>query len=47
MNLKRLLELDIPSDQYAYEYDPRWGKTTGEWTTDMFIEAVYKSLTVK
>jgi cyclase len=26
------------------DYDPRWGATTGFWTTDMFIEAVYKSL---
>lgn len=28
----------------TYEYDARWGSTTGAWTTDMFIEAVYKSL---
>jgi cyclase len=28
----------------TYEYDPRWGSTTGPWTTDMFVEAVYKSL---
>jgi glyoxylase-like metal-dependent hydrolase (beta-lactamase superfamily II) len=28
----------------TYEYDPRWGATTGDWTTDMFVEAVYKSL---
>ena len=26
------------------EYDPRWGSKTGPWTTDMFVEAVYKSL---
>jgi glyoxylase-like metal-dependent hydrolase (beta-lactamase superfamily II) len=26
------------------DYDPRWGHTTGFWTTDMFVEAVYKSL---
>jgi cyclase len=29
---------------FTKEYDPRWGATTGPWTTDMFIEAVYKSL---
>jgi cyclase len=29
------------------DYDPRWGATTGPWTTDMFVEAVYKSLTPK
>lgn len=26
------------------DYDPIYGSTTGEWTTDMFIEAAYKSL---
>lgn len=26
------------------DYDPRWGATSGFWTTDQFIEAAYKSL---
>src|SRR5262249_1382510 len=26
------------------EYDPGNGSKTGPWTTDMFVEAVYKSL---
>ena len=26
------------------DYDTRWGSTTGPWTTDMFIEAVFKTL---
>ena len=26
------------------DYDPRYGTSTGPWTTDMFIEAVYRSL---
>jgi cyclase len=26
------------------EYDARYGKQTGAWTTDMFIEAAYQSL---
>jgi glyoxylase-like metal-dependent hydrolase (beta-lactamase superfamily II) len=26
------------------DYDPRFGATTGFWTTDMFIEAAYRSL---
>jgi cyclase len=26
------------------DYDPRYGATAGFWTTDMFVEAVYKSL---
>jgi cyclase len=29
------------------DYDPRYGSTTGFWTTDMFVEAVYKSLSAK
>jgi glyoxylase-like metal-dependent hydrolase (beta-lactamase superfamily II) len=26
------------------DYDARYGRTTGSWTTDMFVEAVYRSL---
>jgi hypothetical protein len=26
------------------DYDPEYGTTSGFWTTDMFVEAVYKSL---
>ena len=29
------------------DYDPRWGATSGSWTTDMFIEAAYQSLRPK
>jgi cyclase len=29
------------------DYDTQYGSTTGFWTTDMFIEAVYKSLSGK
>jgi cyclase len=29
------------------DYDPRWGSTTGLWTTDMFVEAVYTTLDAK
>jgi glyoxylase-like metal-dependent hydrolase (beta-lactamase superfamily II) len=31
----------------TFEYDGRWGSTTGPWTTDMFVEAVFKSLSGK
>jgi glyoxylase-like metal-dependent hydrolase (beta-lactamase superfamily II) len=31
----------------TYEYDPRYGAKTGAWTTDMFVEAAYKSLAAK
>jgi hypothetical protein len=27
------------------DFDGRYGSTTGPWTTDMFIESVYRSLT--
>jgi glyoxylase-like metal-dependent hydrolase (beta-lactamase superfamily II) len=26
------------------DYDGRWGSTTGPWTTEQFVEAVYRSL---
>jgi hypothetical protein len=26
------------------DYDPAYGRTTGDWTTDRFIDAVYTSL---
>jgi glyoxylase-like metal-dependent hydrolase (beta-lactamase superfamily II) len=29
------------------DYDPRYGSSTGPWTTDMFVEAVYRSLGAK
>ena len=29
------------------DYDPRYGRTSGPWTTAMFIEAAYESLTQK
>jgi glyoxylase-like metal-dependent hydrolase (beta-lactamase superfamily II) len=29
------------------DYDPQYGATSGFWTTDMFVEAVYKSLSAK
>jgi glyoxylase-like metal-dependent hydrolase (beta-lactamase superfamily II) len=28
-------------------YDTRYGADSGPWTTDMFVEAIYKSLTAK
>ena len=26
------------------DYDARWGASTGAWTTDMFVEAVYRTV---
>jgi cyclase len=43
--IKHDMTLDqIKAAGYTKEYDPRWGGKGGPWTTDMFIEAVYKSL---
>jgi glyoxylase-like metal-dependent hydrolase (beta-lactamase superfamily II) len=42
---KKGMTLDqVEAAKPTRDYDPRWGDTTGVWTTDMFVEAVYKSL---
>jgi cyclase len=35
---------EIKAARPTKDYDPRFGSTTGPYTTDMFIEAVYQSL---
>jgi len=43
--IKRGMSLDqVKLAKPTADYDPRYGSTTGRWTTDMFVEAVYKSL---
>jgi cyclase len=37
----------IKASQPTEDYDARYGASTGPWTTDMFIETVYKSLSAK
>jgi cyclase len=34
----------IKAAKPTLDYDPRFGRATGAWTTDMFIEAAYRSL---
>jgi len=34
----------VKAAQLTYDYDDRFGATSGPWTTDMFVEAVYTSL---
>ena len=34
----------IKAARVSLDFDGRYGSTTGAWTTDMFIEAVYRSL---
>jgi glyoxylase-like metal-dependent hydrolase (beta-lactamase superfamily II) len=42
---KKGMTLDqVKAAKPTRDYDPRWGATSGFWTTDMFVEAVYKSL---
>jgi glyoxylase-like metal-dependent hydrolase (beta-lactamase superfamily II) len=43
--IKRGLTLaQIKAEKPTLDYDPRFGHTTGPWTTDMFVEAAYRSL---
>jgi hypothetical protein len=34
----------IKAARLSLDFDGRYGSTKGAWTTDMFIEAVYRSL---
>ena len=43
--VKKGMTLDqVKAARPTQDYDPRYGATTGAWTTDMFVEAVFKSL---
>jgi glyoxylase-like metal-dependent hydrolase (beta-lactamase superfamily II) len=35
---------EIKAARPTLDYDARWGATSGPWTTDMFIDAVYKGI---
>jgi len=37
----------VKASKPTLDYDRRFGATTGPWTTDMFVEAVYKTLKPK
>jgi glyoxylase-like metal-dependent hydrolase (beta-lactamase superfamily II) len=37
----------VKASRPTMDFDPRLGSATGPWTTDMFVEAVYKSLQEK
>ena len=34
----------IKAARPTLDYDPLYGATTGAWTTDLFVEAAYRSL---
>ncbi len=43
--IRKGMSLDqIKAARPTMDYDPEFGATTGSWTTDMFVEAAYKSL---
>jgi cyclase len=43
--IKRGMTLEqVKAAQPTRDYDARYGKKTGSWTTDMFVEAAYHSL---
>jgi glyoxylase-like metal-dependent hydrolase (beta-lactamase superfamily II) len=37
----------VKAAKLTLDYDGRWGATTGPWTTSMFVEAAYRSLSAK
>jgi cyclase len=41
---KKMTLAQVKAAKPTADYEPRYGATTGPWTTDMFIEAVYTSL---
>lgn len=44
--IKRGMTLEqVKTARPTRDYDARYGKTAGAWTTDMFVEAAFKSLT--
>jgi glyoxylase-like metal-dependent hydrolase (beta-lactamase superfamily II) len=46
--IKKGMTLDqVKAAKPTLEYDGRYGSATGPWTTDMFVEAVFKSLSPK
>lgn len=45
MIAKKMTLAQIQAARPTMDYDPLFGATTGSWTTDMFVEAAYRSLT--
>jgi cyclase len=46
--VKKGMTLDeVKAAKPTSDYDPVYGATSGAWTTDMFVEAAYKSLAAK
>jgi glyoxylase-like metal-dependent hydrolase (beta-lactamase superfamily II) len=47
MKKKGMTVEQVKAARPTRDYDPRWGATSGFWTTDMFVAAVYASLDKK
>jgi cyclase len=46
--VKRGMTLEqVKAAQPSNDYDPRYGSSTGPWTTDQFVTAIYRNLTEK
>jgi len=37
----------VKAARLTTDYDTRFGATSGAWTTDMFVEAIYTSLKIR
>jgi len=44
MIAKKMTLEQVKAARPTLDYDSRYGATSGAWTTDMFVEAVYRSL---
>ena len=44
---KKMTLAQVKASRPTMDFDARFGSSTGSWTTDMFVEAVYKSLQEK
>jgi len=44
MKSKGMTAEQVKAAKPTRDYDPRWGATAGFWTTDKFVDAVYRSL---
>jgi hypothetical protein len=44
---KNMTIAQVKAARPTLDYDPLYGALTGSWTTEMFVEAAYKSLSVK
>jgi glyoxylase-like metal-dependent hydrolase (beta-lactamase superfamily II) len=46
--IRRKMTLEqVKAARPTREYDPRYGRQAGTWTTDMFVEAAYRSLATR